>query len=231
MNFVDFEAWLIDPSTSDQEVEGKRKFMKTSKDGPVTQLDVIGKSNGLLRKKAKEFFKGNKTLDIIHVMEYLEKIQDNTKILEARIISAYLLGMYKKQFDKKVWDRLHTWIDGVDHWTAADHLCIDVYGHFPVYDPPYYDNLMDEIISSNFWRRRIAVVCFIKHVRTSSKAVERMLNLMDRIVTDKQYYVRKAIPWLLREASKSEPKLIKAYIDKNRGNLKLSEMKEASKYL
>ena len=52
--------WLNDEQTVDQVVAGKRKFLKTSKEGPVTELDTVGISNGVLKTKAREFYKSNK---------------------------------------------------------------------------------------------------------------------------------------------------------------------------
>ena len=71
----DIIRWILDPSTSDQELVGKTKFVKTTKDGPITRLSAVGKSNPLVRKKSKEFYRSYKnSMDLKNLLLGLDYI-------------------------------------------------------------------------------------------------------------------------------------------------------------
>lgn len=224
--------WLLDEGNSDQVKEGKENFLKTAKEGPITKLETVGISNGVLQKKANDFYRTHKDLELKELMEGLDILWTKPMLTEARVLTAYILGKYHKKFDNKiVWKAIDHWVDTIDHWSSCDHLCIDVIGHIDVYNEPVYSDLHMWVNSDNFWRRRIAVVCFVKHVRTKKEAVPKLLRLMDLILRDTSYYVRKSIPWLLREASKSDPDLLSEFIFERIGFLSKTELREAMKML
>ncbi|MHA2029172.1 MAG: DNA alkylation repair protein [Candidatus Kariarchaeaceae archaeon] len=223
--------WLHDKDNSDQVKEGKLNFLKTAKEGPVTKLDTVGISNGILKKKANEFYRSNKDLQLQELLDGLDILWMKPMLSEARVLAAYILGKYHKIYDERVWEQIDNWVDSIDHWTSCDHLCIDVSGNLAVDEYPIYIALQEWVKSENFWRRRFAIVCFVKHVRTEKRSVDKLLPLLDSILRDTNYYVRKAIPWLLREASKSSPNVLSEFIFDRIGFLSKTELREAMKML
>lgn len=229
--FNELINWLNDPQSVDQVVAGKRKFLKTAKEGPITELDTVGISNDVLKKKAKEFYNENKEMKISELLEGLNTVWFEPMLSEARVLISYILSKYHSNFDKAVWPYVDQWVESIDHWISNDHLCIEIAPHLKVYEDPIYTDLENWITSNNFWRRRFAIVSFLKHVRNNTEAVSAMLPLMDQIIEDKSYYVRKAIPWLLREASKSDPENVKDFIKERIKFLSKTELREATKML
>ncbi|MCE7735457.1 MAG: DNA alkylation repair protein [Candidatus Heimdallarchaeota archaeon] len=221
--------WLQDEDNSDQVKEGKLNFLKTAKIGPITKLDVVGISNGVLKKKASEFYRLNREMELSDLLEGLDILWMKPMLSEARILTAYILGKYHSKFDDTVWQLIDRWVDTIDHWTSCDHLCIDVTGYMDVYENPIYTDIQEWINSDNFWRRRFAVVCFVKHARSNKNAVIKLLPLIDLILRDTNYYVRKSIPWLLREASKADSELLSEFIFERIGFLSKTEVRESMK--
>lgn len=227
----DLMNWLQDEDNSDQVKEGKSNFLKTAKIGPITKLDVVGISNGILKKKASDFYRSNKEMKLSELLEGLDVLWMKPMLAEARVLTAYILGKYHSKFDATVWQIIDRWVETIDHWTSCDHLCIDVTGYIDVHKEPIYQDIQGWIKSDNFWRRRFAVVCFVKHARSNKSAVNKLLPLIDQILRDTNYYVRKSIPWLLREASKADSKLLSEFIFDRIGFLSKTELREAMKML
>ncbi len=153
-------------------------------------------------------------------------------ILEARIFACKFLGKFRRQFSKSTWQVLdEKWIDLVDHWTSSDHLCTDVLSHFPLIDKrfSYLDDLHRWSTSKNCWRRRISLVTFVRIVRTNPKGILAAEKILVNLIDDEDYYVRKAIAWILREAIKSNPRRVLELVKIHKNSLKPSEIKEIMK--
>lgn len=226
--FKELIDWLNDPQTADQVVAGKSKFLKTSKEGPITQLDTVGISNDVLKKKGREFYKENEKIEMSELLEGLNTLWFEPMLSEARILTTYILAKYHKNFDTSIWEYIDRWVESIDHWTSCDHLCMEITPYIKVYENPIYEDLQKWITSDNFWRRRFTIVSFLKHVRSDKSAVVVMLPLMNQIMSDNNYYVRKAIPWILREASKSDPEEVKEFIKERIELLTKTELREAT---
>ncbi len=228
--------WIDNPENSDQNAVSKTEFVKIAKEGESSKLSGAGVSNPKLKKKASEFYKNNKikSEDEFHeLFNELEKVYMNGKYIEERILVFFILEKYKKMIQKEhklVFNRINKlWIDEIDHWTTADHLCINVFKHIPIYQ---YNKTIDSWAKSdNFWRQRLSIVAYIKHIKSEEKVHRHIIQNIDLLKETKNYYVRKSFPWILREISKVNSQIISEYLDKNVQYLTKTELKEASKNL
>jgi 3-methyladenine DNA glycosylase AlkD len=235
----DIIKWILDPSTSDQEPVGKTKFVKTAKDGPITRLSAVGKSNPLVRKKSKEFYKSyNNSLDLKNLLLGLDYIYQNIDYTEAAMFVFYTLETFKSLYKKdgeaqnEIFDLInYRWIDKIDHWIPSDHLCIDGVRHIQVYRDKYVKEIGKWVESDHFWRQRLSVVIFIKHLKTSKVARDQAINNITQLLGNKNYYIRKSFPWVLREISKVEPDRIETYVRDNISYFNKTELREAVKAL
>lgn len=233
----EIKTWLMDPSNADQEKSGKQKFIATSKTPTPSKLQAIGISNTKLRKYSSIKTRELKGEPFDEILKGLTKIWTEYYFEEYRIfVSSFLANTYwrKNHFTRELWEEIdEKWIPKIDYWTNSDAICIDILGYFPVTEEPYLSDLKRWNISDNFWRRRLSLITFIRLVRKNADSVKLLLPLVEHLLikNEKDYYARKAIPWILREASKSNPQKIEEFLYKNKELLKNAEIKEASKYL
>ena len=77
------------------------------------------------------------------------------------------------------------------------------------------------------WVRRTAILCQLKYkLSTNEDLLYRMiLNCAD----EKEFFIRKAIGWALREYSKTNPRSVKHFIKKNSSNLSPLSIREGMK--
>jgi 3-methyladenine DNA glycosylase AlkD len=66
----------------------------------------------------------------------------------------------------------------------------------------------------DFWVRRSALLAHLKTLgrRGSFEGWTRFCELADAMLDEREFFVRKAIGWVLREASKSHPDLVAAWL-------------------
>ncbi len=81
----------------------------------------------------------------------------------------------------------------------------------------------------NFWLRRIALLYQLSYrEKTDSK---RLFRYCLCNAEEKEFFIRKAMGWALREYAKSNPQAVQAFLTKHRGKLSSLTLREASKYL
>jgi 3-methyladenine DNA glycosylase AlkD len=226
----DLNRWIFDPKNADQEKEGKTKFLQSPAYGPPTDLKAVGISNAVLKKKSAKFYKNNKTISFSELITGINNIWMDSGISEAHVLCYYILSRYKKYYDDELWELIDkNWVPKIDHWISSDHLCMEIYGHYPVYRPPYLSKIQTWVKSVNPWRRRIGVTCLLQHVRKNPNAAKIAIQQIATVKNDSNYCVRKSIPWILREASKSDLNGVEEYIRNNIAYFNKTELREASK--
>ena len=222
-------VWLHDPTNRNQDIEKKSGFVRTAKVGDVTQLQVLGIDNGSLKKKARSLSKEISELGLEELLPDLDSIFTNAEHIEERVIVCFILERFRREFDQSLFQLLdEKWIALIDHWIVNDHLSLNVIGHFPVYEEPYYSIIAQYPTSRNFWRRRMALTAFILQIRKKKEATARFLPIVKRLLGDKNYYVKKAVPWTLREASKSDPESVTEFLRRHKSQMNRTTLKEAS---
>ena len=83
------------------------------------------------------------------------------------------------------------------------------------------------IQSDNFWLQRTAILYQLKYKEKIDFV--RLKRYCLQLQTDKEFFIRKAIGWILREASKRNPEEVKDILQA--GSFSALTVREASKYL
>jgi 3-methyladenine DNA glycosylase AlkD len=84
------------------------------------------------------------------------------------------------------------------------------------------------------WVRRSGVLAFLgvlRHEETFDEYFPSFTEIVDPLLTDNRFFVRKAIGWVLREASKKHPDDVYAWIAPRAGHTSGVTMREVVRYL
>ena len=79
------------------------------------------------------------------------------------------------------------------------------------------------------WRRRASIIC-----QVGAKAETDVDLLGDAIVpnlADRDFFIRKAIGWALREHAKTDPDWVRRFVSTHRGELSPLSYREATRHL
>jgi len=118
---------------------------------------------------------------------------------------------------------LSQWWDIVD--TVADHLI----GKALFKNPQLSDYLLTWIKHENMWIRRTALITQLKYKQLTDFAL--LAQLITYTAHEKEFFIRKAIGWALREYSKTNPAAVKQFIETNVTLLSGLSLREGSKYV
>lgn len=91
---------------------------------------------------------------------------------------------------------------------------------------PLIETYVDD---EDFWIRRTALLAHLGHKeKTNHKALFRYCL---ELAPEKEFFIRKAIGWALREYSKAEPERVRDFLKKNSKTLSPLSYKEGAKHL
>jgi 3-methyladenine DNA glycosylase AlkD len=85
------------------------------------------------------------------------------------------------------------------------------------------------VSDSSLWLRRAAVLSQVGAKEQTDAA--RLFRFCRQLAPEKEFFIRKAIGWALREYSKTDPEAVARFVAEHRSELSPLSLREASKYL
>lgn len=200
-------------------------YMKTS------SLRFLGVSVTEARKITRKHIKG---LDIDDLPLLIEQLWQEP-VFDFKLAAIEALEKYSAEGNIEIaFSMIDRMIEDVDTWSTVDPLCIVCLANVIIRDPGYEKKIAKWRTSNNFWRRRATL---LPYVHLSKKRIyhkdyaERSLAAVEPHLSDNEFFVAKAVGWVLRELSKREPDLVRRFIDDNRDRMNKLSIREGSKKL
>jgi 3-methyladenine DNA glycosylase AlkD len=97
-------------------------------------------------------------------------------------------------------------------WALVDGLAINVAGDIVGRCPEAGDALDRWACDDDFWLRRSAILALLRPLRAGGGDFDRFARYADAMLDEKEFFVRKAIGWVLREVAKRRPELVAAWL-------------------
>jgi len=95
-------------------------------------------------------------------------------------------------------------------WAFVDELSIAVTGRLVERWAGLLDDLDRWSVDDDFWIRRAALLALLPQLRRGAGDFERFGRYADRMLDEREFFIRKAIGWVLRETGKKQPDLVYA---------------------
>jgi 3-methyladenine DNA glycosylase AlkD len=116
-------------------------------------------------------------------------------------------------------------------WALVDGLATTVAGGLVIRFPAM-DKVLDRWAEDrDFWVRRAALLALLKPLREGAGDFKRFGRYADSMLDEKEFFIRKAIGWVLRETSKKQPPLVYEWLLPRAGRASGLTVREAVKYL
>lgn len=132
---------------------------------------------------------------------------------EARQVAGKSLEKFGPKNPRICLDFVSSALPDLDNWSVCDSLAM--YGVRPiVYSNPELVLPFSErwIRNNDKWARRFGVVTLLGYKRI--KATERVFELLDMVMEDKDRDVKKAVSWILRDITKGNPDEVAQFLVK-----------------
>lgn len=196
-----------------------------------TKLECLGVRKPVIHSIAKEFHdahKKDKDLSDIHkVVSELWSVP----IYDVKTLAISILRRLDKKIDKSTFDLVKAWFDDIDNWSHCDGLSVYVLGSILLRDDSIISEIMKWTKSGSIWRRRGALTSTMLANRKRKGDPFWTLTMLNDVLEDRDYYVRKTFSWVLREMGKGYPDFVYEYLMYNKAKFNKTDVKESVKYL
>jgi 3-methyladenine DNA glycosylase AlkD len=116
-------------------------------------------------------------------------------------------------------------------WALVDSLAADVAGSL-VQRYPELTAVLDRWAGDpDFWIRRSALLALLIPLRRGEGDFERFAGYADQMLEEREFFIRKAIGWVLRETGKRHPELVAQWLAPRVGRASGVTVREAVKWL
>ena len=116
-------------------------------------------------------------------------------------------------------------------WALVDGLAASIAGPLVVRNPGLVATLDRWAVDGDFWIRRSALLALLLPLRTGEGDFDRFCAYAEPMLGEREFFIRKAIGWVLRETSKKQPDRVYAWLEPRASQASGVTVREAVKYL
>ena len=199
-----------------------QKYLKTSMPFYGVKSPIL---NEIVLEIKKTFLISNQeeyNVIITHIWEQSHREEKYISIKLARKWKKYItldaLHVYEKMIREGEW------------WDFIDPISVGLIGILLMKNRSKMSLILDKWIEDeNLWIRRSAILAHLKHKENMDQ--DKLFNYCLQCAHEKEFFIQKAIGWVLREYSKTEPEIVRSFIEDNASVLSNLSKREGMKWL
>ncbi|MCD7113354.1 DNA alkylation repair protein [Limosilactobacillus agrestis] len=140
----------------------------------------------------------------------------------------YLIAL-KQLLSYKDIVKIEKYVRSKQWWDTTDSL-INPISYIGLQDHHVDQLMLKWSLDSDKWVRRVAIEYqLLRKERTNTQLLEQII--INNLDGQKEFFIDKAIGWVLRDFSKTDPNWVKNFIQLHHNTLSKLSLREASKYL
>lgn len=202
-----------DPARAEQE----RRYLKSS-------LEHFGTSVPATRKVAKSAGRFNHD-DLMAIVEALWA----RPVHECRAAAVELLDLHGALLEPADLALIEQLIRESRTWALVDNLAASVAGPLVERHPQLLATLDRWAADEDFWIRRSALLALLLALRRGDGDFERFATYADAMLDEREFFIRKAIGWALRQYAWTDPAWVQDYVRRHEDRLSPLSRREALK--
>jgi len=214
---------ILRPLGTKERAEGSKAYLKSD-------LDFIGVTTPDLRSAARLWLKNHPDLDRPSLVALAGDLWA-TNNHELRSFGMELLQMRVALLRSEDIDLLEDLLRRSRSWAYVDFIATQIVGPLVEKDPRLNARLDRWVKDPDFWLRRSAVLALLVPLRRGEGDWPRFVRYADRLLEEKEFFIRKALGWVLREVSKKDPERVRKFLAEREGRVSGVTRREAEKYL
>ncbi len=163
----------------------------------------------------------------------LEQVRDlwGEPVHELRAFAIELLYLHSDLLRRGDLRLLEKMLRESGSWAYVDAISIHLVGPLVERYPGLARTLDRWAGDRDFWIRRSAMLALLLPLRRGAGDWKRFTRYADEMLEEKEFFIRKAIGWVLREVSKKDPERVRSWLAGRRHRMSGVTLREAEKYL
>ena len=190
-------------------------------------FDYLGIKSPVRTEILKPFLPELKELETKEWMTVVDQLW-NQKFREFHYAAMVFTHKKIKELQPEHLPFLEKMITEKSWWDSVDMVASNLIGaYFKMYPEKISGAVSRWTKTDNFWLHRTCIIFQLKYGDSTDQKL--LFELCTKYAKEKEFFIRKAIGWALRQYSKFNPKAVEAFIQKQK--LSPLSIREASKYL
>lgn len=203
--------------------QGEKAYLKSD-------LEFIGTGVPFLRSVAKRFrreFPDLAHADLIAVVRTLWE----PPVHELRSLAIAILELYEKRLEPADLTLIEAILRECNTWAHVDWLAVNVAG--PLLDRSPDGEAIRERWSRDewMWLRRSALLSHLEALREGGGDFAAFSRLAEGMLNEKEFFIRKAIGWILRDVGRKRPELTTAFLSAHLNTVSGLTLREGARHL
>ncbi|MEV4006981.1 DNA alkylation repair protein [Actinomadura sp. NPDC049753] len=206
--------------------EGEKRYLKSD-------LAHIGVTVPALRKVALSAVKSMPTREeLVALAVTLWDVADEGRpVHEARMAAIEVLMKRAALLEPRDVGLAERLVRDSASWVYVDQLAEKVVGALVVRNPDLGTVLDVWVTDPYMWVRRTAMLALLGGVRAGDPDLDRIGRYGDALIGEREFFIRKALGWVLRELSKKDPEWVAAWVEPRVGAMSGVTLREAVRRL
>ena len=204
--YIQALAFEFERNANTKIAAGQKAYMRD-------QFDFFGIKSPVRREIQKPFL----------VRSYLPPKNELEQIVKAlwyrpqreyQLFAQELVYKYTRRFDKSDIELLEFMVTHKSWWDTVDYIATKLIGPYFKRFPEQLNLYIEKwLASGNIWLQRC---CLLYQLKSKDKMDTQMLeHIIHGLLGSKEFFINKAIGWILREYSKTNPKWVQAFVANN----------------
>lgn len=115
-------------------------------------------------------------------------------------------------------------------WDFVDEVAVQLIGPVHMKSPRELEpQIRSWILDEDMWLRRSSIITQLKHKDRTDTGL--LSDSCTANFSDREFFIRKAIGWALREFAKTNPSWVRAFVSSNKDAMAPLSLREATKHL
>jgi 3-methyladenine DNA glycosylase AlkD len=137
----------------------------------------------------------------------------DTDVYERRLAAVFVLAQGVRQLTAGDLQDLTLMLRDAPMWSLVDPLSGEVAGKIVLRDREGTSRTLDLwAADGDFWLRRAALLALIPAIREGKPDLVRFTRYADPMVEEREFFIRKALGWVLREIAHKDPTWVAAWV-------------------
>ncbi|MBI2924427.1 MAG: DNA alkylation repair protein [Verrucomicrobia bacterium] len=177
-----------------------------------TPVALLGIETAMVRRLARDWQRRLKpqwtAADAVELCDLLMREREH----ELKGVGVLILSAFAAELDLALLPRVEGWLTRhCDNWALVDVLAPTLVSPLLARYPAAVRRCGSWTKSPSLWLRRAAVVAFVPHAG-KGQLLDEAFRVVERLLSDREDFIHKALGWLLREVSKVAPEQVALFL-------------------
>jgi 3-methyladenine DNA glycosylase AlkD len=195
-----------------------------------SDLRFYGTTVPEIRRAANDFAREHADLTRTELRKIVDELW-STDVYELRSAGIALLSRYADLLEERDLPWVIGFVRRSKTWAHVDWLAADVIGGVVGESRSALRRLPGWARDENLWVRRTALLAQLRQLSHEAGDFALFARLASPMLSEREFFIRKAIGWVLREVSKKRPKLVFEFLREHREEVSGLTLSEGAKYL